>query len=123
MGQDIRSAVDHSLIAYDAVVPVPIHWFRRNERGFNQSELLAESFENVRPELLKRSKYTRQQVGLSPAVRRENLAGAFRASKEVQGMSILLIDDVVTTGSTARECAFALRNAGAAWVGIAAFGG
>jgi len=123
MAEAIRTAVDAAPIAYDAVVPVPIHWFRRSGRGFNQSELLAETFGDVRPNLLRRVRYTRPQVGLAPTDRRTNLAGAFRASPEVAGMAILLVDDVVTTGSTARECARALREAGAYWVGIAAFAG
>jgi ComF family protein len=100
----------------DAVVPVPIHFLRRCSRGFNQSELLAEGFERrlVRPELLRRVRPTRPQVGLSREQRSRNLVGAFRASPAVAGLSVLLVDDVLTGGFTMRECANTLLEAGAA---------
>jgi ComF family protein len=111
--------------AVDAVVPVPIHWSRRCQRGFNQSDLLCESFprEMVRPDLLRRVRATRPQVGLSHQERLENLTGAFRASAAAAGLTILLVDDVLTSGQTARECATALKDAGAAEVAILAFAG
>jgi ComF family protein len=109
----------------DAIVPVPIHWTRRCYRGFNQSEMLCEAFDprRVRTELLVRKKATRQQVGLDPEQRRLNLAEAFRASPAVAGMSILLVDDVITSGHTARECARTLKAAGAIQVIALAFAG
>ncbi len=104
--------------AYDMVVPVPIHWRREFERGFNQAELLASKFLEAKPQssALLRIRYTRPQVGLSGAHRRKNLIGAFRASNDVKGKSVLLVDDVTTTGSTFLECASALKEAGAARV-------
>ncbi len=99
-----------------AVVPVPIHFLRRCSRGFNQSDLLADGFERglVRPELLRRVRPTRPQVGLSREQRSRNLLGAFRASPAVAGLSVLLVDDVLTGGFTMRECARTLLEAGAA---------
>ncbi len=108
-------ARDLGLDSLDAVVPVPIHWTRLNWRGFNQAELLAEAMPRVQP-WLTRIRRTRPQVGLSPDERQSNLIGAFRADPAVLGKSILLVDDVRTSGGTACECARALCEAGAAEV-------
>ncbi len=109
----------------DGIVPVPIHWTRRFHRGFNQSELLCQGLDSgrVQPHWLRRIRATRQQVGLSPDERRRNLAGAFRASPEVAGRSILLVDDVITSGHTIGECAKALAEAGAVRITALAFAG
>lgn len=105
----------------DAFVPVPIHWTRLCERGFNQSVLLAEALPNVRQDWLWRTRRTRQQAGLSPELRRQNLVGAFEASESVRGASIVLVDDVTTSGGTARECAKALLAKGASRVDLLTF--
>ncbi|MFN7996733.1 MAG: ComF family protein [Bryobacteraceae bacterium] len=107
---------------FDAVVPVPLHWRRRWQRGFNQSELLARAIARRRgiPMLgvLRRGSATRAQAGLSNAQRRENVAGAFRARRRVPGMRILLVDDVMTTGATSGACARVLKRAGAKSVSV-----
>jgi ComF family protein len=115
----------HRLPPHDVVVPVPIHWARRAQRGFNQSELLAELApkEILRPEILARTRFTRPQVGLSASERLKNLSGAFKASKAVRGLRVLLIDDVVTTGGTALACAQALLDSGATETGLLTFCG
>lgn len=109
----------------DVVVPVPIHWRRTCQRGFNQSALIAErsGLANVKTEVLSRTRYTRPQVGLSITERQRNLQGAFRCLTSVQGMRLLLVDDVYTSGGTANACAEALKSAGAAEVGMLAFCG
>jgi ComF family protein len=105
----------------DAVVPVPLHAQRRAERGYNQSELLAASFCRsvglpLRATWLERTRVTKQQIELTPQERARNVAGAFVASPEVAGKTLLLVDDVYTTGATLTACAAAAREQGAAQV-------
>ena len=101
---------------FDAVVPVPLHRARRRKRGFNQAELLArgvaEKINATVSDTLKVVRSTRDQVELSAAQRRANVAGAYSASKPMSGR-ILLVDDVFTTGATMSACAGTLVRAGA----------
>jgi ComF family protein len=104
----------------DVVMPVPIHWGRRLRRGFNQAGLLAEEVADqaqlpADQHSLVRVRRTRSQVGLSGEERRRNLTGAFqvRSTAGVRDCTVLLVDDVYTTGATLGECAQALRAAGA----------
>ena len=104
--------------SFDAVVPVPLHWRKKWQRGFNQSELLARQIARRcgiplrRP--VRRRRATLVQAGLSNTRRRQNVAGAFAAKAgNVRGLRILLVDDVMTTGATASACARALKQAGA----------
>ena len=102
----------------DGVVPVPLNWARRQERGYNQAELLASAFcYGVQLPLcsawLARQRATHSQVGLSAVERRQNVQGAFVAASAVAGKCILLVDDVYTTGATMQACAEAALNAGA----------
>ena len=104
---------------FDIIVPVPLHPTRQRERGFNQASLLAELLTAqisipCKP-VLKRIRYTTTQTALDRAERMENLHNAFRLRKnaDVRGLHVLLIDDVLTTGSTLSECARVLKRAGA----------
>lgn len=104
---------------FDVIVPVPLHPARQRDRGFNQAALLAELLARrtgwpVR-ELLRRIRYTTTQTAYDRAERMRNLDGAFRLRPraDVQGLRVLLIDDVLTTGSTLSECARVLKAGGA----------
>ncbi|MFN2541273.1 MAG: ComF family protein [Chthoniobacterales bacterium] len=104
---------------FDIIVPVPLHPARERARGFNQSALLAEllsahmSLKAV--PVLERLRYTTTQTAFDRAERMQNLHGAFRLRKnaDVRELRVLLIDDVLTTGSTLSECARVLKKAGA----------
>lgn len=107
----------------DVVLPVPIHRERERERGFNQSALLAELFCQktglpMLHDVLERTVYRQPQVGLDAVQRQQNVQNAFqvRQPAALTGRSILLIDDVWTTGSTLNEAARTLLAAGAARV-------
>src|SRR5579859_4389371 len=111
---------------FDCVVPMPLHWRRRWERGFNQSELLAREIArrwNVPvQQAVKRVKATASQAGLTNAQRRANVSGAFamRRGVHLDGARVLLVDDVLTTGASAAACARVLKRAGAAHVALLA---
>ncbi len=118
----LRAALDDKRlrdISFDLIVPVPLHPARQRERGFNQAILLAESLsaEISLPSraVLERIRYTTTQTALDRTERMENLRNAFRLRKkaDVRGLRVLLIDDVLTTGSTLSECARILKRAGA----------
>lgn len=102
--------------AADLIVPVPLHVRRLKERGFNQALLLAQALPGrLLRDTLVRTRHTQPQTGLSPKARRENVRRAFavRRPEVVKGKSVLLVDDVYTTGATVRECSRALLAAGA----------
>ena len=104
----------------DMVVPVPLHAVRERERGLYQAALLARRLARTRglpyePRALERIRATETQTHLDREERQKNLRGAFRVrhSHAVAGRRVLLVDDVLTTGSTLGECATTLRRAGA----------
>src|SRR5216684_5008692 len=104
---------------FAVLIPVPLHPARERERGFNQATLLAELLRSnmsiqMNP-MLERTRYTTTQTAFDRAERMENLHGAFRLRKsaDVRKLHVLLIDDVLTTGSTLSECARTLKQAGA----------
>ncbi|OIO89853.1 MAG: hypothetical protein AUJ92_20425 [Armatimonadetes bacterium CG2_30_59_28] len=105
------------------ILPVPLHPRRERERGFNQAVLLASVIGEtcaipVMSDVLHRSKFTQPQVGLTKAQRAENMRGAFTVTRgeAVREKRVLLVDDVLTTGSTIAACARILTKAGAAAV-------
>ena len=103
----------------DIVVPVPLHPSRLRKRGFNQSLLIARPIAGaLRAKIdytgLKKIKSTKDQIGLDEKERAENMKGAFAAAlKAFDGKTVLLVDDVYTTGATIRACSSALVRAGA----------
>jgi ComF family protein len=105
--------------SFDAVIPVPLHPLRERERGFNQADLLARllaGFMGIpKREPLKRTHPTLHQAGFDRLHRMENLRGAFVLRRPLPlDATILLVDDVSTTGATLDACAEALKEAGAA---------
>lgn len=112
------------------LVPVPLHWRRLHERRYNQSAELGrivarQAGLDYRPMTLVRHRPTERQVGLSATARARNVQGAFRVPAEhrpgIEGVGVLLVDDVYTTGATAKACARALKRAGATRVDVLTF--
>ena len=121
-GRDLQPGID-------VVVPVPLSRLRLLLRHFNQAAVLAREVSRqtgvpMDPLLLRRTRWTRSQVGMTRDQRRRNIAGAFSVPRHrrawLKGRSILLIDDVVTTGATVEACARTLKRAGAARVDVLA---
>ena len=102
----------------EAIVPIPLHWTKKRQRGYNQAQLLAaeigkQSGLPVYPNLLKRTRKTKPQKNLNDTGRKNNLKKAFKTQENnVQLSRILLVDDIYTTGSTINEAASELRKAG-----------
>lgn len=106
------------------VVPIPLHIRRFNWRGFNQAQLLADTLANslnlrMDEKLVHRQKFTQPQTKLTAAQRKKNMDNAFSLIGDVINKKLLLVDDVVTSGSTANELAKIFKRAGAAEVWLA----
>ncbi|NRB37112.1 MAG: ComF family protein [Pseudomonadales bacterium] len=103
------------------IIPSPMFWRRNLKRGNNHSLLLSQHLSKclkipINNRLLRRSKYSRTQRGLSAKARRENIKGIFEVVGDVEGQHISICDDVMTTGATMHEISFTLKQAGAAKV-------
>jgi len=112
-----RSGTD-LIAATDLILPIPLHWRRLGMRRYNQAGLLANEISKIThiptcPNTLKRIRHTQTQGHLSRMARQRNLQGAFKVEKNIKGKSILLIDDVLTTGSTLINATNTLLKAGA----------
>ncbi|CUT01010.1 comF family protein [Candidatus Chrysopegis kryptomonas] len=123
VGNSIKD--DEDFLRADALIPVPLHKIRLRERGYNQSELIAEGISKVigvkvNNHILFRSRNTQTQTKLNFEERKENVKDAFfvreKDKKFVQGRKFIIVDDVITTGSTVNECAKALIQSGASEV-------
>jgi ComF family protein len=123
LGQMMTRAYLHYDIRAEVMIPVPLHAERQQQRGYNQAYLLAEVCATLvgvplRNDILVRHRATAPQVGLNHGERRQNMAGAFLCTPEfatgaLAGRTILLVDDVSTTGVTLEACAAPLYAAGA----------
>lgn len=132
LGAKLAMAINHIQFEGDQpvlVVPVPLHRTKRRQRGFNQSELIARcalkhlpgSRFELHPGNLRRKRATVSQTGLTRHQRRENVRGAFVVTlpDQLRGRTVLVVDDVYTTGTTLNECARIIRAAGATPVVVA----
>ncbi|MCS7053515.1 MAG: ComF family protein [Ignavibacterium sp.] len=104
----------------DFIIPVPLHRLKKAERSFNQSEYIAKGISRetnvkIKTKLLKRKRFTETQTHLSQIERMQNVKNAFEVKNalSIKGKKIILVDDVVTTGSTINECAKVVKDAGA----------
>lgn len=106
----------------DIIVPIPLHWQRHITRGFNQSEHLARYYAGhlgiPMQRVLKRCKSTTAQQTLNAEQRRRNLKGAFKVIGDVCGKRVVVVDDVMTTGTTVGEASRCLLKAGASEVHV-----
>lgn len=122
LGERLSRRLQEQDWTIDMIVPVPLNTKRLRQRGYNQSQLIAQVISAshsilLMPQAIDRAVDTRSQVGLNMQERKENMKGVFRADPQaVANKTILLIDDVCTTGSTLEACAQAALDAGAAAV-------
>jgi ComF family protein len=121
-----ESAARFASVQVDSIVPVPLHWLRRWRRGYNQSAALCRGLATrlgvpYHTSWLRRIRNTPRQTSQLPAARKVNVRGAFQArpGAPLKGRSVLLVDDVMTTGATASEASRALRAGGAGRVVVA----
>jgi ComF family protein len=119
LARRLGAALKHTRWSVDLVVPVPMHAARRQRRGYNQAALLAAALAAQQslpfePEAVVRHRETRTQVGLSRQERLVNVQDAFSADpSRVAGRTVLVVDDVCTTGATLAACAEAIQRSGA----------
>jgi ComF family protein len=129
LGRLMRHHGAEVLAGADIAVPVPLHWSRRHWRGFNQAELLAAHLGLPVRHLLRRVRRTLPQVDLPARERHANVDGAFalrrrdqchwpawlrrRVATTLEGLTVVLVDDVRTTGATLEACASVVKRAGA----------
>jgi ComF family protein len=126
-----KRLLDRGVTGIDAAVFVPLHKTRKRERGYNQSECIARGLCEVTgisllPLMLERRRYTETQTQLNARERKENVRQAItvysRAREHIKGKRLLIVDDIITTGSTIETCAEALLTAGAGSIVVASAG-
>ena len=121
IGENLKEQIQNWSV--DFILPVPLHALRKADRGFNQSKYIAigigkELGIKVKNNLIRRIRYTETQTNLTLKEREENISKAFQAKQErlIEGKTFLLVDDIITTGATIRECGKVLLKNGAAQV-------
>lgn len=128
LGQELGATMLHlHYLDFEAIVPIPIHSARARERGYNQAVEISAGIADIvkipmYSDVITRTKYTRTQTQMNARERRENVSGVFGADKDktsIYDKKILLVDDVLTTGSTLNSCATALLTIGARQVNVA----
>lgn len=125
MAAMIKDVITKNNLSFDLVVPVPIHRKRLKKRGYNQSQLIAEELSNIlnisHANVLERVRDTPSQVLFNGDMRWYNVKDAFQCRDDVAGKSILIVDDVITTGATIISCGEVLRASGASLITAASF--
>lgn len=121
LGRHLAEGIASSDCFRDAVlVPVPLHRTKLRERGYNQSDYVCRGISEVTglqaERCLRRQRYTQSQTQLSADERRDNVAGAFSLARVPEAETVLLVDDVITTGATIHACAQVLKQHGTASV-------
>ena len=120
LGERMAACLDSD--PFDGLVPVPLHPGRQRERGFNQAELLSREVSRHTGipvmDVLMRVRETGQQARMGKEKRQSNLEGAFCVNGKVKGLRLLVVDDVCTTGATAKACARTLTLSGAREVSL-----
>ncbi len=118
IGENLKEQIQNWSVDY--ILPVPLHFLRKTDRGFNQSKYIAigmgkELGIKVKNNLIRRIRHTETQTNLTLTEREENISKAFQAKQErlIEGKTFLLVDDVITTGATIRECGKVLLENGA----------
>lgn len=112
IGVMMKALLEKESLAYEALIPVPLHKFKRNYRGFNQAELIARAIGQSVDDCLVRTKNTKTQVNLNREERIANLKEVFRVKGKINYKSVVLVDDIMTTGTTLEECALVLKLQG-----------
>lgn len=114
---------------FDGIIPIPLNKRKERERGYNQSDWIGKGISSVTgipllPKVMRRVKYTVTQTHLTADQRKNNIAEAFQVSDAgwIRGKSVLLVDDIITTGSTIQEAASVLKSAGAGPIHVGAAG-
>ncbi len=122
LGRRIAQTMDEWAIGADGLIPIPLHKVKQRERSYNQAELIARGISKatgipVRTDVVHRTRYTQTQTQLNLEQRRANMEDAFElnrsSSHSVKGRAFVLVDDVITTGSTIQACSQELMKAGA----------
>ncbi len=108
---------NYSLIDFDYITYIPMSFSEYVERGFNQTNLLAKSLSKktniICKKLIKKTRKTKHQMNLNSKDRETNLKNCFKSAENIKGKTILLVDDIKTTGTTLNECSKVLKKAGA----------
>jgi ComF family protein len=113
LGDLLRQCLEREAFRGETIIPVPLYPARERQRGFNQAELIAARLGRpVSTKILRRRKNTASQTGLTRNERKRNLASAFEAQCAIKG-TLIVVDDVYTTGSTMNEITRTLKRAGA----------
>lgn len=122
LGREIANRLGEKISVWNAdfIVPVPLHHLKKADRGYNQSYFISKGISKelnipVKQNILKRKKYTATQTLLSAKERKRNIASAFvvKNKKKIENATVILVDDVITTGATITECGKTLITCGA----------